>query len=43
MTINKFFGKHDGDAKLEPCDFTEFDVIVFDEIYFSNLNIYIGE
>ena len=40
MTINKFFGINYGDAKLEPFDFTEFDVIVFDEIYFSNLNIY---
>ena len=40
MTINKFFGINYGDAKLEPFDFTEFDVIVFDEIYFSNLKIY---
>ena len=40
MTINKFFGINYGDAKLEPFDFTEFDVIVFDEIYFSNSNIY---
>ena len=40
MTINKFFGINYGDAKLEPFDFTEFDVIVFDEIYFSNLNTY---
>ena len=40
MTINKFIGINYGDAKLEPFDFTEFDVIVFDEIYFSNLNIY---
>ena len=40
MTINKFFGISYGDAKLEPFDFTEFDVIVFDEAYFSNLNIY---
>ena len=40
MTINKFFGINYGDAKLEPFGFTEFDVIVFGEIYFSNLNIY---
>ena len=40
MTINKFFGINYGDAKLEPFDFTDFDVIVFDEVYFSNLNIY---
>ena len=40
MTINKFFGINYGDAKLEPFDFTDFDVIVFDEIYFGNLNTY---
>ena len=40
MTINKFFGINYGDAKFEPFDFTEFDAIVFDEIYFSNLNTY---
>ena len=39
MTIY-FFGINYGDAKLEPFDFTDFDVIVFDEIYFSNLNTY---
>ena len=38
MTINKFFGINYGDAKLEPFDFTDSDVIVFDEVYFSNLN-----
>ena len=32
MTINSFFGINYGDAKLEPFDFTDFDVIVFDEI-----------
>ena len=42
MTTNKFFGIKNGDAKLEPFDFTEFDVIVFDEIYFSYFT-YIGE
>ena len=40
MTINKFFGISFGDAKLEPCDYSEFDVIVFDEIYFTNPNVY---
>ena len=40
MTINKLFGINYGDAKLEPFDFTDFHVIVFDEIYFSNLNTY---
>ena len=40
MTINKLFGINYGDAKLAPFDFTELDEIVFDEIYFNNLNIY---
>ena len=40
MTIKKFFGINYGDAKLEPFDFTGYDVIVFDEIYFSNLSTY---
>ena len=42
MTINKFFGINFGDAKIEPFDFTDYDVVVFDEIYFSNLNVYWG-
>ena len=40
MTINKFFGISFGDSKPEPFDFSDYDVIVFDEIYFSNLNVY---
>ena len=40
MTINKFFGISFGHAKLKPFDLSEFDVMVFDEIYFSNLSIY---
>ena len=40
MTINKLFGINYGHAKLEPFDFTEFDVIVFDEIYFTSLSIF---
>ena len=40
MTINKLFGINYGDAKLEPFDFTDSDVIVFDEVCFSNLNTY---
>ena len=28
------------DAKLKPFDYSEFDVIVFDKIHFSNLDIY---
>lgn len=40
MTINKFFGISFADVKLEPFDYSGYDVIVFDEIYFSNLNRY---
>ena len=35
-----FLGPFLGDAKLEPCDFTGCDVIVLDEVYFSNLSTY---
>ena len=34
MTVNKFFGISFGDAYVEPFDYSEYDVIVFDEIYF---------
>ena len=37
MTINKFFGLSYGDEKLEKCDYSDIDVIVFDEIYFHNV------
>ena len=40
MTINKFFGISFGDSKPEPFDYSYYDVIAFDEIYFSNLNVY---
>lgn len=40
MTVNSFFGINFGDAKLEPFDYSYYDVIVFDEIYFSSLNTY---
>ena len=40
MTINKLFGINYADAKLEPFEFTGYDVIVFDEIYFSSLSTY---
>ena len=40
ITINKFFGISFGDVKLEAFDYSFFDVIVFDEIYFSSLSIY---
>ena len=37
MTINEFFGISFGHAKLTPFDLSEFDIMVFHEIYFSNL------
>ena len=40
LTINKFFGISFGDVKLEPVDFSGYDVIVVDEIYFSCLSVY---
>ena len=40
LTLNKFFGISFADVKLEPFDFTGYDVIVFDELYFSNLSTY---
>lgn len=40
MTVNKFFGMGFGTVKLDEFDFSSYDVIVFDEVYFSNLNVY---
>jgi len=40
LTLNKFFGISFGDVKLEPFDYSGYDVIVFDEIYFSSLSTY---
>ena len=40
MTINQFFGINYGDATLEPFDFTDYDAIVFNEVYFCNLTTY---
>ena len=37
MTINKFFGICYGDEKLEKFDYSDYDVIVFDERYFQNV------
>ena len=37
MTINKLFGICYGDEKLEKFDYSDYDVIVFDEIYFHNV------
>ena len=36
MTINKSFGISYGDERLEKFDYSDVDVIVFDEIYFHN-------
>ena len=40
LTLNKFFGISFGDVKLEPFDYSGYDAIVFDEIYFSSLSTY---
>ena len=40
ITINKFFGISFGNVKLEKFDYSGYDVIVFDEIYFSGLSVY---
>jgi hypothetical protein len=40
LTLNKFFGIFFGDVRLEPFDYSGFDIIIFDEIYFSNLSTY---
>ena len=37
MTINEFFGISFGHAKLKLFDLSEFDIMVFHEIYFRNL------
>ena len=36
ITVNKFFAINFGEEKLQPFDYSEYDVIVFDEIYFNN-------
>eukprot|EP00438_Fugacium_kawagutii_P023181 Skav227407 [mRNA] locus=scaffold5580:24324:27602:- [translate_table: standard] len=40
LTVNKFFGISFGDTKLEPFDYSDYDVVVFDEIYFSSASTY---
>ena len=40
ITINKFFGISFGDVKLEKFDYSGYDVIVFDEVYFSDAGTY---
>ena len=39
ITINKFFGISMGDEILEKFDYSKYDVIVFDEIYFNGLRM----
>ena len=40
ITVNKFFRISFGTVKLDEFDFSELDVIVFDEVFFSNMNVY---
>ena len=40
ITVNIFFGISFGTVKLDEFDFSEYDVIVFDDVYFSNRNVY---
>ena len=40
MTLNTFFGISFGDAYVEPFDYSEYDVLVFDEIYSSGSSVY---
>ena len=40
ITVNKFFSIAVGDEKLEKIDYSGYDVIVFDEIYFNGLRVY---
>ena len=39
ITTNIFFGISFGDAKLKPIDHSEYEVIVFDEIYFNGISV----
>ena len=39
VTVNKFFAIAVGDEKLEKFDYSGYDVIVFDEIYFNGLRV----
>ena len=40
LTLNNIFGISFGDVKLEPFDYSGYDVIVFDEVYFSSSSTY---
>lgn len=39
-TMNKFFGINFGNIKLDEFDYSPYDYIVFDEVYFSNVSTY---
>ena len=39
-TMNKFFGINFGNIKLDEFDYSPYDCIVFDEVYFSNVSTY---
>ena len=39
ITINTFFGMSIGDEVLEKLDYSGYDVIVFDEMYFNGLRV----
>ena len=37
LTVNKFFGFGVKNEKMKECDYSDYDVLVFDEIYFNNI------
>ena len=39
VTVNKFFGIAVGEEKLEQMNYSKYDVIVFDEVYFNGLGV----
>ena len=39
ITVNKFFGISIGEERLEPMDYSGYDAVVFDEIYFNGLGV----
>ena len=40
LTLTKFFGISFDNVKVEPFDYSGYDVMVFDDIYFSSLSTY---
>ena len=39
VTVNKFFGISIGEERLEAMDYSKYDAVVFDEIYFNGLGV----